>query len=56
MRAAAMLRQHRPIDMAAIAASVSNESESSFGKVFKRVMRTSPGAYRQRHRPAAGTG
>jgi len=49
VRAAAMLRDLRPITMASVAAAVGYESESSFGKVFKRVMGTSPGAYRQHH-------
>jgi AraC-like DNA-binding protein len=48
VRAAAMLRERRPVKMAAVAAAVGYESESSFGKVFKRVMGTSPGGYRQR--------
>ena len=49
VRAAAMLRGRQPVKVAAIAEAVGYESESSFGKVFKRVMGTSPGGYRQRH-------
>lgn len=49
VRAAALLRDLRPVTMAEVAEAVGYESESSFGKVFKRVMGTSPGAYRQRH-------
>ena len=49
VRAAAMLRGHQPVKMAAVAAAVGYESESSFGKVFKRVMGTSPGGYRRRY-------
>jgi AraC-like DNA-binding protein len=47
VRAAAMLRERRTLPMAAVAAAVGYESESSFGKVFKRVMGISPGGYRQ---------
>ncbi len=50
VRAAALLREHRPAKMAAVAATVGYESESSFGKVFKRVMGLSPGGYRRHHR------
>lgn len=53
VRAAAMLRDLRPITMAAVASAVGYDSESSFGKVFKRVMGTSPGAYRQHHQREA---
>jgi AraC-like DNA-binding protein len=49
VRAAAMLRGHRPVTMLSVATAVGYESESSFGKAFKRVMGTSPGEYRQRH-------
>ncbi len=52
VRAAAMLRERRPIKMAAIANAVGYESESSFGKVFKRVMNVSPGGYRLCHQGA----
>jgi AraC-like DNA-binding protein len=47
VRAASMMRQNQPPKMAAIAAAVGYESESSFGKVFRRVMGVSPGRYRQ---------
>lgn len=49
VRAAAMLRRHLPVTMLSVATAVGYESESSFGKAFKRVMGTSPGEYRQRH-------
>lgn len=49
VRAAAMLREERSITMSAVAAAVGYESESSFGKAFKRVMETSPGEYRRQH-------
>jgi AraC-like DNA-binding protein len=44
-----MLRGHQPVKVAAVAEAVGYESESSFGKVFKRVMGVSPGGYRHRH-------
>jgi AraC-like DNA-binding protein len=51
VRAASMMREARPMKVAAIASAVGYESESSFGKVFRRVMGTSPGKYRLNHRP-----
>lgn len=48
VRAASMLREQRPVKLATVAEAVGYESESSFGKVFKRVMGASPGEYRQR--------
>lgn len=50
VRAAAMLREDQRITMSAVADAVGYESESSFGKAFKRVMSTSPGEYRRQHR------
>ncbi|WP_437563303.1 helix-turn-helix domain-containing protein [Sorangium sp. So ce542] len=50
VRAASMIRENRPMKLAAIAAAVGYESESSFGKVFRRVMGVSPGRYRRKHR------
>jgi len=47
VRAASMMRQKQPGKMAAVASAVGYESESSFGKVFRRVMGVSPGKYRQ---------
>ena len=47
VRAAAMLRDARLVTMTAVASGVGYESESAFGKVFKRVMGMSPGAYRR---------
>lgn len=49
VRAAAMLREQRPVRMAEVAAAVGYESESSFGKAFKRVIGNSPGDYRRQH-------
>lgn len=49
VRAATMLREHPRIAMSTVADAVGYESESSFGKAFKRVMGTSPGGYRHRH-------
>lgn len=46
VRAANMMRANRPIKLASIASAVGYESESSFGKVFRRVMGISPGKYR----------
>jgi AraC-like DNA-binding protein len=49
VRAASMVREKPSMKMAAIASTVGYESESSFGKVFRRVMGVSPGKYRQDH-------
>jgi len=49
VRAATTLRERRPVAMALLAASVGYKSESSFAKVFKRIMGASPGSYRQQH-------
>jgi AraC-like DNA-binding protein len=38
--------------LAAIGSAVGYESESSFGKVFRRVMGISPGQYRKREEAA----
>ncbi|AUX48504.1 AraC family transcriptional regulator [Sorangium cellulosum] len=50
VRAARMMRERRSMKLAAIADAVGYESESSFGKVFRRVMGVSPGRYRLNHR------
>jgi len=50
VRAANMIRANRPMKLAAIASAVGYESESSFGKVFRRVMGISPGKYRSNKR------
>jgi AraC-like DNA-binding protein len=50
VRAARLMRESPPTKLAAIAGAVGYESESSFGKVFRRVMGTSPGQYRRRQR------
>jgi transcriptional regulator GlxA family with amidase domain len=44
VRAARLMRERPPMKLAAIAAAVGYESESSFGKVFRRVRQ-----YRRRH-------
>jgi AraC-like DNA-binding protein len=49
VRAASMLREDRSAKLAALASAVGYESESAFGKVFRRVMGVSPGKYRQEH-------
>jgi AraC-like DNA-binding protein len=49
VRAAGMMREKRSMKLAAIASAVGYESESSFGKVFRRVMGVPPGRYRNRH-------
>jgi AraC-like DNA-binding protein len=49
-RAANMLLANRPMKLAAIAFAVGYESESSFGKVFCRVMGMSPSKYRAKMR------
>jgi AraC-like DNA-binding protein len=50
VRAANMLLANRPMKLAAIASAVGYESESSFGKVFSRIMGISPGRYRSKAR------
>ena len=50
VRAANLLLANRPMKLAAIASAVGYESESSFGKVFSRVMGVSPGKYRSKIR------
>jgi transcriptional regulator GlxA family with amidase domain len=54
VRAGRMIREKRPMKLAAIGSAVGYESESSFGKVFRRVMGISPGQYRQRAEAAPG--
>ena len=49
VRAATLMREKRAIKIAAIASAFGYESESSFGKVFRRIMGISPGKYRQFH-------
>jgi transcriptional regulator GlxA family with amidase domain len=50
VRAASMMRENRTMKLAAIASAVGYDSESSFGKVFRRAMGVSPGRYRRDHR------
>jgi AraC-like DNA-binding protein len=47
VRAAGVMREGHPMKLAAVAAAVGYESESAFGKVFRRVMGVSPGKYRR---------
>jgi AraC-like DNA-binding protein len=49
VRAAGMMREGRPLKLAAVASAVGYESESAFGKVFRRVLGVSPGKYRRAH-------
>ena len=49
-RAASMMRDSRPVKLTAIAGAVGYESDSAFGKVFRRVMGISPGQYRRDQR------
>src|SRR5207248_1152507 len=56
VRAASMMRQMQRPKMAAVAEAVGYQSESSFGKVFRRVMGVSPGNYRQRDKLRADDG
>jgi AraC-like DNA-binding protein len=46
VRAANMIRANHPMKLAAISSAVGYESESSFGKAFRRVMGMTPGRYR----------
>lgn len=46
VRAANMMRARHPAKMAAIASAVGYESESSFSRVFRRVLGMPPGKYR----------
>jgi len=47
VRAASMMRENHPLTLSAIASAVGYESESAFGKVFRRIIGVSPGRYRQ---------
>jgi AraC-like DNA-binding protein len=47
VRAAGLMREDRGMKLAAIASAVGYESESAFGKVFRRIMGVSPGTYRR---------
>jgi len=46
VKAGSMLRAMPPMKMAEIALATGYESESSFGKAFRRIMGVSPGTYR----------
>ena len=54
--AAGMMRENPSAKLASVASSVGYASESSFGKVFRRVMGVSPGEYRRRHQLRTDTG
>jgi len=57
VHAASLMCENRSLTLAAIAAAVGYNSESAFGKVFRRVIGVSPGQYRQDHqRDAKQTG
>lgn len=47
VRAAGMMRERRELKLAAVASAVGYDSESAFGKVFRRVMGVSPARYRR---------
>jgi AraC-like DNA-binding protein len=47
VRAAGMMRDKPSTKLSSIAAAVGYETESAFGKVFRRVMGCSPGLYRK---------
>jgi transcriptional regulator GlxA family with amidase domain len=55
VRAAGMMRERPHLKVGAVAAAVGYESESAFGKVFRRVMGSSPGKFR-RELPADAVG
>ena len=52
VRAAGIIQEGRPLSLAAIATAVGYESESAFGKVFRREMGVSPAKYRRALREA----
>lgn len=54
VRAAGMIRERRDLKVAAVASAVGYESESAFGKVFRRVIGVSPAKYRRIHRMDTG--
>ena len=56
VRAAGIIRDKPSAKLAAVASSVGYASESSFGKVFRRVMGVSPGEYRRRHQQRTDAG
>lgn len=49
VRAAGMMREGRPLKVAAVASAVGYESESAFSKVFRRVIGVTPARYRRGH-------
>jgi len=51
VKAGSMMRAIPPMKLAEIAAATGYESESSFGKAFRRVMGVSPGNYRANNGP-----
>ncbi|TLD72873.1 AraC family transcriptional regulator [Phragmitibacter flavus] len=53
VKAGNMMRANPPIKLAEIALATGYESESSFGKAFRRIMGVSPGKYRASNRDLA---
>jgi AraC-like DNA-binding protein len=49
VRAASLIRENQFLTLAAVASAAGYESESAFGKVFRRVIGSSPGKYRQHY-------
>jgi AraC-like DNA-binding protein len=47
MRAASMMREDRSVALAAVADAVGYNSESAFGKAFRRIVGVAPGRYRK---------
>jgi AraC-like DNA-binding protein len=48
VRAASMLRERPDLKLAVVAPAVGYESETAFGKVFRRLMGVTPAQYRRR--------
>lgn len=47
MRAAGLMRADPGVMLAAVAMAVGYDSESAFGKAFRRIMGVPPGSYRR---------
>lgn len=56
VRAAGLLREKPSMKLEAVAAAVGYESESAFGRVFRRQFGVSPASYRRAHWEGAGRG